>query len=120
MPGDAIERRLERIEARQDTMLETLVVIRQQVEQTNGSVGDLVAEVGRVPAIEARAGRLPITDRLHTVEAVVSPAALQAAVLGALDARRASTWTKGQKVLTMGAVLLGTAVTIARFAGFGG
>lgn len=120
MPEGALERRLERIESRQDAMLETLAVIRQKVEQTNGSVGDLVAEVGRVPPVEARAGRVPITDRLHAIEAVVTPTAMQASVLAALDSRRASTWTKGQKILTMAGVLVAIVVGILNLPWFGG
>lgn len=120
MPEGGLERRLERIEARQDTMLETLSVIREKVEQTNGSVADIAAEVGRIPPWETRGDRLPITDRLHSIEAVVSPTAMQSAVLAALDARRASTWTAGQKVVTMAGVLVGAVFAALRFAGYGG
>lgn len=120
MPEGGLERRLERIEARQDTMLETLAVIRQKVEQTNGSVADIAAEIGRVPAWETRGDRLPITDRIHAIEAVISPVALTALITDAMSHKRASTWTAGQKVLTMSAVLVGTVFTVLRFAGYGG
>lgn len=120
MPEGGLERRLERIEARQDTTLETLAVIREKVTQTNGGVQDLVAEVGRVPAWETRGERRPITDRLHNIEAVVSPTAMQAAVIAALDSRRASTWTKREKLVTMGAVLVGVVIAILSFLGLGG
>lgn len=120
MPEMALERRLERIESRQDIIIESLAVVREKVEQTNGSVADIVAEVGRIPTWEARGERLPITDRLHSIEAVVTPTAMQAAGLAALDRRRASTWTAWQKVVTMGGVLVGAIFTILRFAGYGG
>jgi hypothetical protein len=120
MPEGGLERRLERIESRQDTMLETLSVIREKVTATNGHVEDLAAEVGRVPAWETRGDRKPITDRLHNIEAVVTPTAMRAAFLSALDSRRASTWTKGQKVATMAGVLIGAVAAVLRFAGYGG
>jgi hypothetical protein len=82
------EDRLARIERRQDEMISTLAVIRERVETTNGHVDDLLAEVGRVPLIAARGSRPTITDRIHVVEATVSPTAIEAAVHRALDARR--------------------------------
>lgn len=120
MPEGSVERRLDRIESRQDQMVETLAVIREKVEQTNGHVDDVLAEIGRVPPMEARAGRLPITDRLHSIEAVVTPVAMQAAVHTALDQRRGLTWTRAQKGVTIGGVVVGTVFTVLRFAGLGG
>lgn len=119
MPDGGLERRLERIEERQDSMLETLAVIREKVTQTNGSVADLVAEVGRVPKIETRQGRLPITDRLHTIEAVVSPVSMSAALTSALDERRGATWTRTQKVVTMVGVAIAAGTSILHALGIG-
>lgn len=120
MPEGGLERRLERIETRQDTMLETLAVIREKVTATNGHVEDISAEVGRVPAWETRGERLPITDRLHSIEAVVTPVAMQAALSAALNQRRGVTWARWQVLVTMSGVVVGATFTVLRFAGYGG
>jgi hypothetical protein len=114
------EDRLARIERRQDDMIATLAVIREKVETTNGHVDDLVAEVGRVPLLAARGTRPTITDRMHIVEGTVTPVAIEAAVHRALDARRNTAWTFGQKAMLFLVALFTAVTTLLRFLGYGG
>jgi hypothetical protein len=114
------EARLARIERRQDDMIATLAVIREKVETTNGSVADVVAEVGRVPLLAARGARPTITDRLHMVESTVTPVAIEAAVHRALDARRNTAWTRGQKALLFLFAALAGVIGLLNFLGLGG
>lgn len=120
MPEGGLEKRLERIEAHQDAMLETLAVIRFKVEQTNGHVDDMLAEVGRVPPVKARGARLPITDRLHNIESVVTPVALEATVVNALRKERSHGWTVLQKVALFAVAFAGAVEGLLRLFGVGG
>lgn len=97
-----------------------LTVVRAKVEQINGHVEDLAAEVGRVPPWETRGNRLPITDRLHSVESVVTPVAMQAAVHAAMNARRGVAWSRWQVLVTLSGVVIGAVFTVLRFVGLGG
>jgi hypothetical protein len=101
-------------------MIQTLAVIREKVEATNGHVADVVAEVGRVPLLAARGTRLTITDRLHVVESTVTPIAIEAAVHRALDSRRNTAWTFGQKAMLFVFALLAAVTGLLRFLGYGG
>jgi hypothetical protein len=101
-------------------MISTLVVIREKVETTNGHVDDLLAEVGRVPLIAARGTRPTITDRIHAVEATMTPVAIEAAVHRALDARRNTAWTRGQKATLFLFAALASVTGLLRFLGYGG
>jgi hypothetical protein len=112
--------RLARIEDRQDEMIAALASISQKVDTTNGSVLDLRAEVGRVPLLAARGARPSVTDRLHIVEGTVTPVAIEAAVHRALDARRNTAWTRGQKAMLFLFAACACTVGLLNFFGLGG
>jgi hypothetical protein len=114
------EARLARIETRQDEMIATLAVIRERVEATNGFVDDLRAEVGRVPLLAARGARLSLTDRMHEVEGTVTPVSIEAAVHRALDARRNTAWTRGQKAMLFAFAAVASVIGLLNFLGLGG
>lgn len=119
MPGGSIESRLDRIEVSLQGVRETQVLLVAQVAEMNGHVDDLRAEVGRVPEIAMRGARTPITDRLHTIEGVVTPTAMEAAVHRALNARRTVGWTRFQKAALFIAALAGAVAGILRVFGVG-
>ena len=120
MPDGGVTERLDRIETRQIEQLEAAARTDEQMRGLRGDVGDLLAEVGRVPSAESRGARLPITDRLHNIEAVVTPVAIRAAVHQAFDERKTHGWTLFQKSVTIAGVLVGMTFTVLRFAGLGG
>jgi uncharacterized protein (DUF1778 family) len=112
--------RLARIEERQDEMIAALASLEHKVDTTNGFVLDLRAEVGRVPLLAARGTRLTVTDRLHAVEGVVTPVAIEAAVHRALDARRNTAWTRGQKAMLFMFAAVACVIGLLNFLGLGG
>jgi hypothetical protein len=112
--------RLARIEERQTEMIAALASLGNKVDTTNGFVLDLRAEVGRVPVLAARGTRLSVTDRLHAVEGTVTPTAIEAAVHRALDARRNTAWTRGQKATLFMFAALASVTGLLRFLGYGG
>lgn len=120
MPEGSIERRLDRIEESVLSVRETQVHLVAQIEEMNGHVQDLQAEVGRVPRFSQRGQRLPITDRLHTIENVVSPAAQEAMMHRVLDSRKAAGWTHVQKRALFATAIVGAIASVSRLFGLGG
>lgn len=119
MPGGSIESRLDRIEVSLQSVRESQVLLVAQVAEMNGHVEDLRAEVGRVPQLSMRGTRESVTDRLHTIEAVVTPTAMEAAVHRALNARRTVGWTRVQKAAVITAAVAGAVAGILRLFGVG-
>lgn len=120
MSTGSVDHKLERIEDRQTEILVQLAAVVSKLDKVNGSVADLLAEVGNVPPVEARGDRKTITSRMHSIEATMSPAAFEAAMTRVMSHRRVAIWKQWQLRLTLASVVIGTVVTILRFAGFGG
>jgi hypothetical protein len=112
--------RLARIEERQDEMISALASLEHKVDTTNEFVVDLRAEVGRVPLLAARGARPTVTDRLHVVEGIVTPVAIEAAVHRALDSRRNTAWTRGQKAMLFMFAAVACMIGLLNFFGLGG
>lgn len=120
MPEGTIERRLDRIEESLLSVRETQITLVAQVAEMNGHVTDLQAEVGRVPHAGVRGERLPVTDRLHKIEAVVTPVAIEAVMHRVLDARKSAGWTHFQKRALFLVAVVGASASVGRLFGLGG
>jgi hypothetical protein len=120
MSDGSLERRFDRFDERQTEILVTLGAVEGKLDKVNGSVADLLAEVGNVPERDARGDRKTITSRMHALEATVSPSAIEASMTRVLAKRRVAIWKAWQLRLTLLSVVVGMVFTVLRFAGFGG
>lgn len=109
--------RIEQFERDVRDILARLGKVEDVVAEIREDSRDLRAEVGNVPAADVRAGRPPITERLHNLEAQTSPIAMQAAIQKAIDNNRAAFWTRGQKLVTVAGVIIGAAAGVLRLLG---
>jgi len=99
-----IDDRLGRIEV-------ALTEVRTDIKYMNGTVADLVAEIGSVPPSNARGGRSTLRDRLHVIEN--DNAAAKAA-----EAALAQAWGKGAKVALFVFAIVGAAGTVVSLVAF--
>jgi hypothetical protein len=120
MSDGNLERRFDRFDERQTEILVQLGTMEGKLDKVNGSVADLLAEVGNVPDADARGDRKTITTRLHSLESTVSPSAIEAAMTRVLAKRRVAIWKAWQLRLTLLSVVVGMIFTVLRFAGYGG
>jgi hypothetical protein len=119
MPEGSIERRLERIEERQQEMLVAIERLMQRAETNASGISSIVGEIGGVTDLAIRQGRPTLRDRVHRLENDTAAATAAKAALQAAQNARASNWTLREKVL-VGACAVGTfALSVARAFGIG-
>lgn len=119
MPEGAIERRLERIEERQQQIIVAIERLTLKAEVNAGTVSAVIAEVGGAPDVATRQGRLTMRDRIHDLENDTAAATAAKAALEAATAARIGQWTVREKTL-VGLCAIGTfAMSLLRVAGIG-
>ncbi len=112
--------RLRRVETDVRKLAEETVAIRVRLDSIDGTVADVVAEVGGVPPWETRGNRPTLRDKVHDLQAATMPAVVEAAMLRALDSRRSHAWTIWQKVWAFAFAIVAAVGTVLRLFGVGG
>jgi len=120
MPEGSTERRLERLEARQESLLLAIERLTAKVEGNSVNIAAIVGEVGGVQDLATRQGRPTLRDRVHLLENDTAAATAAKAALQAAQNTRAGQWTMREKTL-VGLCAVGTfALSILRAFGIGG
>ena len=92
--------RLERFEERQLAILEQVREVKARLDSLNGSVSDILAELGGAPTRTFRdPTRKTIRRRIHDLENDRASALIARAALESAELTRRQTWSRREKVL---------------------
>lgn len=116
---DDLKRRLDRIESNQQEMRQTLTEISAAAKQMNGTVINILAELGEAPDYRLRGDRPTIRDRIHELQNESAAAKIAASALEAMKAAQAQTWSRREKIGLFTFATLGAASYLLRLFGVG-
>ena len=112
--------RLRRVENDVRKLAEEAATIRVQLDSINGTVADVVAELGGVVPWGARGRRVTVRERIHELENDRATAMAARAALRASEQAKGRSWSIYEKAGLFLLAAAGTAASIARVFGVGG
>ncbi len=112
--------RLRRVENDVRKLAEETVAIRVRLDSIDGTVADLVAEVGGVVPWESRGQRVTVRERVHLLENDRATAIAATAALKSAEATKRQAWSVWEKGGLFLLAALGTASGLLRLFGIGG
>lgn len=116
---DDLKRRLDRIETNQQEMRLTLTEISAAAKQMNGTVINILAELGEAPDYRFRGDRPTVRDRIHKLQSESATAKIATHALEAAKAAQLQTWSRREKAGLFAFAALGAASYLLRLFGVG-
>lgn len=101
-------------------MLVELTALHDGQVEARETLADVVAEIGGAPPRASRGSRPSIRSSIHELRGFCAPVALEATFRRILQEHRATFWTRWQKGITVGGVIIGALAAVLRLFGVGG